>query len=381
MSSSRALDPMLENFVEDLSEAGSTVAVASTIHEPKSGLLPAMARIVPLMNAAGLEWHISATVATKFQTGGELTDIYRFMRDNVTSVGTDVTAFPHQESKIEENHYAAIRLALERSEKPDILYVDADRLCMGLNYHPAETVKAISAAARTATGNKLAVIGRTHKAIDTHIASLVDTESIFHHFYTKHLGHLSPDARIFDVGGTGHIMPAHVHRDMFMHYRGGVLFDVPADFPHPKLILGALARTKNGVSMINTDNFLRYEAPEQMRGDGRLQVKDHSWTPECYDEMTRNSLPIQNQLMEQPGEWASRFRNVNQYLKLLNRMWLGPNGKLDNDMDGTIAQLDDMSREASTKSGNDLVRFYREKAASMKRPYWAYLEKKSLITP
>ncbi len=284
------------------------------------------------------------------------------MRKNF-SLSVDSDEFPNlpREDMIEANQFAALKLAL-KTDKPYVLYIDSDRLSLALNYYPEESVERFNGALRKANeSSKVISFARSPRAINTHISSLVLTENIIHHFYNRHL---NIGQEFVDVAAAAYFVRSEDLRKSVEQYKGGKFLRVRCNFPQPKILLDIVNRTGRGLDSIMTDNMLRYEAPEQMRNDGRIVFDRHEWTPECYEEVTLRSRSVQEEIMQNPAEWKSRFTNVAQYLKILDRLWLNPRGKSDNGLTEAVLEVNRILDDEGIA-----VDDYRENAA---RLFWKY---------
>jgi len=345
----RCGDVNIKTMITQLGSFADSVAVASTMHEPKGSLLECISSITPLLKGAGVEWYISATEATKN------TALFEHV-DNNFHVRTDKQMpFASKSAPIEENHYAAIQLALENTRRRFILYIDSDRFSLGLSYFTQEATQYYQDIGKLLSDGIVCPLSRTDSAMRTHISSLVLTESPVHKFYTRHL---KTNGHIVDVMSAAHIMPTSEHRKNLEGYNGGVLAGVPCAFPHSKMMLLAVQRGAR-IRALMSGNLLNYEYPEQARGNGDLEIQNHEFNPEGYDRLSLASRHIQESLMQNPREWKSRFINLYQYLNVLNELYLKPRGKSDFELDNVIAQARDYANNDKTldeyrKGANEL---------------------------
>ncbi len=297
----------LESVISILSKFGRSVAIASTAHDPKSSLLEAASqRAVPILKSSGVEWYVSATFSTK------ASDFYGFLSSEI-AITTDRDSFPDQEAPIEENNVSALRMAINASSKKFVYHIDSDRLIMGLAYFPMETARCLEYALAVAESGSIAVPSRDAFAMSTHHLPLILTESVINYYYSRHFS----DSRA-DPGTTAYIAKRNVIEDVIRGYKGGVLEGVRCDFPEPKIWLLASAISGSEIKFFQAGNPLRYEAPEQFRGLGIVRVKDHGWTPECYELMNLLSSGEKARLFLEKQEWSLRFKTLYQYLDVLS---------------------------------------------------------------
>ncbi len=315
--------------IEKLTRFARDVVIASTMHEPKNSLFDAISkRVVPISKASGLEWYISATEATK------PTELFGLLQREFV-VTSDIDAYPLQEARIEENHYAAILLALSHSSKKHVMYIDSDRLTIALSYFLDETIDALTEAMRRMVrlDPSIMVVNRTAAATVTHHLPLILTEGVIGYFYTKHL----TDGKVrADPASTAYIMPRANLEKMLEGYTGGVLEGNPCDFPQGKLLMMSTRYGKPAFYSVN--NPLRYEAPEQMRGSGIIVPKKHEWTARAYDELDYNASFKKAELEMIDGEWMLRYRTMVQWLDVLNKMYLAPRGIKDAELEKIIEE-------------------------------------------
>jgi hypothetical protein len=206
------------------------------------------------------------------------------------------------------------------------------------------------------TDKKVVIVGRSPKAINTHHIPLIITERIIHHYYSRYLPF---NEGLTDVAGTVNVFSREVLENLLRGYDGGKALEIPCSFPQPKLQLMAKLQGAT-LDYFSVDNPLRYEAPEQMRGSKRIGTNNHSWTPECFERVTLDSIVEQARLELKPQEWKLRFNTVREYLNVLMHygMQLGFDFE-DGRMDKTIKELDIILNEDLT------AEVYKRKALAL----------------
>ncbi|MBM3233186.1 hypothetical protein FJZ18_03410 [Candidatus Pacearchaeota archaeon] len=349
----------IEDSLNWLNGFAKEVAVASTMHEPDQSLLEGISRIAPILKDAGFDWHIAMTETTRTQ-GLRKEDFYNLLskKFNVRTDSGLRDQFPNFDTKdkIEANHYEVF-LRAARSGKPFILYMDSDRITVGANYYPREFSESLNTALRIAKNGKIVALARSPSAINTHLSSLVLTEGLVHSFYNREL---QVGSAFVDLLSTGYLIPSDRVERLLSDYKGGEFLGVRSNYPHSKVILALMAQNGIGLESIQTDNILRYEAPEQMRGAGKINLGYHQWTPAHYDEVTLASRPLQEEIMQNPREWQNRFSTVVQYLSVLDKLWIRSRGE-------QCQELDNLVKEISCFSGS--ADEYRSKAVELSKRY------------
>lgn len=350
----------IEESLNWLKGFSKEVAVASTIHEPNQSLFEGVRRITPILKDVGLDWYIAMTEATR-TNGSRREDFYNLLSRNF-NVKTDsglkdqFPNFDDGKDKIEANHYEVF-LRAAKSGKPFILYMDSDRITVGANYYPSEFSESLNTALRIAKEGKIVALARSPKAINTHLSSLVLTENLVHPFYNHELG---VGTAFVDLLSTGYIVPSDKVDELLSDYKGGEFLGARSNYPHSKVILALMAENGIGLESVQTDNILRYEAPEQMRGAGRIRINPHRWTPSHYDEVTLASRPLQEEIMQNRVEWRNRFMTAIQYLNVLDKLWIRPRG-------GQYQELTDLVRDLGGFNGS--ADEYRSKAIELSRRF------------
>ncbi len=337
----------MNEYTERLKRIAGKVVISSTMHEPQSSTLEAIRHIEPLLSGSGLQWCISATDKTR----GDMlnpSDIYMFASANFNLLAESAQPLREGENGIERNHIQSLKLGLESSSAPVIFYMDSDRFSMGLAYYPDETIEMLERISGQTIDGTTTIVGRSPSATNTHHTSLVLTESIINHHYSLHLPF---DEGLTDVAATAHAFSRDVLEKLLRRYQDGSALELSCSFPQAKLQLMArlLGATQ---SYFSVNNPLRYEAPEQMRGSGKIEVPDHSWTPECYERVTLASRLEQANMESMPSEWRLRLSTVYEFLNVLkfygSKLGFGFEGTR---IDETLNEVNDVLNRA--KSAED----------------------------
>ncbi|MBI4438891.1 hypothetical protein HY640_03085 [Candidatus Woesearchaeota archaeon] len=324
-------------------------AIASTMHEPKGSLRDALyQRALPLIEAAGIEWYVSATEATEQSENQNARALVELLRSHAAYT-TGEREYPKMAAPIEENHFSALELALRSTKKANILYIDSDRLTMALAYYAAETAITLAAGLITGTG-KITLFTRSEEAMRTHNKALRLTEGVINHYYTKYMG----NGKKTDPGSTAYMMPAETLEATITGYNGGAFLGIGCNFPQPKIILAAAQKTGLSIHLHEANNVLRNERPEQLRGEGMQELAKfsagHRYTPEEYERLTEQAAPFQEGEYTSLAEWRMRFRTMGQYLGVLDFLCLKPRGVRDLQMEEAVRQADAALVVAATPS-------------------------------
>ena len=150
-----------------------------------------------------------------------------------------------------------------------------------------------------------------------------------------------------DSTSASYLVPTRIFEQLLSKYDSNTTFlGVQAHYPQLKVLLAG-GDIGKGIAPFITKNMLRYEAPEQMRGAGKITVPNHEWTAKGYDQVTEASLPMQQQIMSRPGEWLARLKTTYEFLDVFKELYLNPRGIKDNNVDSVVSHLRGLPQDRS----------------------------------